>query len=134
MIALLSEKRNLYGCFQKNRVTLNSDFKKDIEWWTEFLPKWNGSYSFLEINWTCSDVLQLFTDASSTLGYRAYFPSAWLQGHWPVSLLSLKPSIKFLKILAVLFALTVWKKLFFKKRPVLHCDNLGAVLYFQWRP
>lgn len=45
----------------------------------KFLPKWNGTNIFLEPDWQRSDALHLFTDASATFGYGAYFSDKCIQ-------------------------------------------------------
>ena len=47
----------------KRSITLDTDFKLDIEWWREMLVAWNGK-SFLEPRYTCDVAL----DASSCSG------------------------------------------------------------------
>lgn len=73
MKALLSGKITPYVRAKNDLIVLNTDLKKDLEWWQTFLPKWNGTASFLDVRWCRSDVLQLFTDASGTHSYGAYF-------------------------------------------------------------
>ncbi|XP_070556633.1 uncharacterized protein [Ptychodera flava] len=58
-------------------ITLSSEFRLDAKWWCDFLPMWNGTVSFLEPNWTLSRDLDLFTDASGTIGCGGYH-----KGHW----------------------------------------------------
>ena len=54
-------------------ITLNAQARADIKWWRQFLPTWNGNTMFLETRWTEASDLQLYTDASGTKGYGAYF-------------------------------------------------------------
>ena len=42
-------------------------------WWIEFLPSWNGTIRFVNPSCTPAHDLDLYTDASGTLGCRAYF-------------------------------------------------------------
>ncbi|GAU91677.1 hypothetical protein RvY_03887 [Ramazzottius varieornatus] len=112
------------------KIPLSEDFRLDILWWRTFLPKWNGKTSFLDINWTCSSVLQLYTDASATLGMGGYFNGQWFQSRWPTWVIEKAPCIEYLEMLPILIALLVWGKSFHRKRLVFHCDKLGAV--FAW--
>ena len=52
-------------------ITLNAETKADINWWLEFLPHWNGI--FPDPTWVNAESMQLFTDASATLGYGCFF-------------------------------------------------------------
>ncbi|KAL5510640.1 hypothetical protein EMCRGX_G006216 [Ephydatia muelleri] len=42
----------------------------------------NGVSIFLDPNWKDAEAIHLFTDASGTLGYGAYFNGAWFRGDW----------------------------------------------------
>lgn len=131
MIACIFGKDNAYGKFDKNStIKLNNEFQKGIRWRNEFLPDWHGKASFLEINWTRSDVIQLYTDASSVRGYGAFFSGAWFNGRWPNIFSKLKLSIECLEMYAVYLALSAWKEKFFRKKIVINCDNHGAI--FAW--
>ena len=53
-----------------------------MQWWLDFLPGWPGTSLILENTWTPSTSMQLFTDASGTSGWGAYWSGKWLQKHW----------------------------------------------------
>ncbi|KAL5516665.1 hypothetical protein EMCRGX_G002059 [Ephydatia muelleri] len=63
-----------------HHVNLNAKATADIRWWDSFLPSWNGVTMFLDTEWTAADSLQLFTDASGSLGFGTYYNGAWFQG------------------------------------------------------
>lgn len=107
-------------------IVLDEEFFADIRWWQKFLPQWNGVASFLQTDWRRSDVINLYTDACSTIGFGAYFDGSWFNAHWP-DWLSEKPiSIEYMELIPILFALEVWKEKLFQQRIIIHCDNLGA--------
>eukprot|EP00731_Ephydatia_muelleri_P012874 Em0007g184a len=56
-----------------HHISLNAEARADIRWWVSFLPSWNGVAMFLDPEWTAADSLQLYTDASGSLGFGAYF-------------------------------------------------------------
>ncbi len=122
LIAMLSHEKTTAN---KN-IILNADFFCDINWWIEFLPKWNGKALFLEPHWTRACTVQLYTDASATLGCGGFYDGAWFQSRWPGWLLSANPCIEFLEMFPILIALQLWGHTFSKKRLIFHCDNLGA--------
>ena len=62
-----------------HHIRLTSDARLDIQWWPDFLPGWS---LILESTWTPSTSMQLFTDASGTNGWGAYWSGKWLQKHW----------------------------------------------------
>ncbi|XP_055349958.1 uncharacterized protein LOC129596648 [Paramacrobiotus metropolitanus] len=108
-------------------VTLNEDFHQDLDWWRTFLPHWNGTASFLEPDWTTSDVLHLYTDASATLGLGAFYHDEWFQLRWPEWILQSPPSIEYLEMVPILLAMIVWGPKLRRRRVVFHTDNAGAV-------
>ena len=50
-------------------ILLNSGFHKDISMWQHFLQNWNGVSLFLDTQATSPLELQLYTDASGSVGY-----------------------------------------------------------------
>ena len=63
-------------------IHLNSKTKADLQWWLDFASSWNGQSFFLEPTWTPSTKFDLFTDASGTIGYGAYWKGNWLTSPW----------------------------------------------------
>lgn len=110
-----------------HHVTLNAEARADIKWWEDFLPSWNGVAMFLEPEWTTADSLQLFTDASGSLGFGAYFKGAWLRGDWqPHQCLPLR-SIHWQELFAIVAAASTWGHHWSGLRIHFHCDNLPIV-------
>ena len=64
---------------------LSKDVKEDLLVWQSFLSGFNGRSFFLADQWTNSHQLELYTDASGTLGYGAVFGRHWCYGQWPDS-------------------------------------------------
>ena len=65
-----------------HHIHLNVEAREDIIWWNRFLPSWNGVSVFLDPNWKDAEAINLFTDASGTLGYGAYFNGAWFRSDY----------------------------------------------------
>ena len=63
-----------------HHIKLSSGFFKDLDMWQEFLSGWNGASFFLTTAWVNSDSLQLFTDASGSIGFGGIFSSQWFHG------------------------------------------------------
>ena len=63
-------------------IKLNTEFRKNISMWLAFLEHWNGVSFFLGATVLSSPDLQLFTDASGSLGYGGYLNGQWFQSHW----------------------------------------------------
>ena len=58
--------------------------KADLTTWQTFLGNFNGRSFFLADEWITSATLNLYTDASGSLGYGAIFGDRWYYGEWPV--------------------------------------------------
>ena len=106
------------------RPLLNAKAKADNRWWDSFLPSWNGVTVFLNPDWTAADSLQLFTDASGSLGFGTYYNGAWFQGDWqPQQRLPLH-SIQWQELFDIIaVASTWWSGL----RIHFHCNNFPNV-------
>ena len=102
----------------------------DIQWWLTFLPKWNGTASFLQPNWDHPEVMQLYTDASRTHGFGAFYNGRWFNGRWPTWIQRVKAPIEYLEMIPILLVLLVWGREFRCRKVRFHCDNEGAT--FAW--
>eukprot|EP00731_Ephydatia_muelleri_P034511 Em0063g16a len=56
-----------------HHISLNALARADVMWWDSFLHLGNGVAIFVEPDKTEADSLQLFTDASGSLGFGTYF-------------------------------------------------------------
>ena len=63
-----------------HHLHIGAEARADLEWWARFLPHWNGRAKFLEPQWSSPASLNLYTDASGSYGFGAYFDRAWLRG------------------------------------------------------
>ncbi|XP_055335738.1 uncharacterized protein LOC129586500 [Paramacrobiotus metropolitanus] len=111
----------------RSTITLTDDFHSDLDWWRTFLPQWNGTALFLDPDWTTSDVLHLYTDASATLGLGAFYQNEWFQLRWPKWILQRPPSIEYLEMVPILLAAIVWGRNLWRRKIIFHTDNAGAV-------
>ena len=110
-----------------HHIHLNVEAREDIIWWDRFLPSWNGVSIFLDPNWKDAETINLFTDASGTLGYGAYFNGAWFRGDWsPHQRLPLR-SIQWQELFAIVAAACTWGHLLQGQRITVHCDNMAIV-------
>ena len=92
-----------------HHIRLTTDARLDIRWWLDFLPQWAGKTLILENHWTPSTKMQLFTDASGTIGWGAYWCGKWLQGRW--SKLQLCMDIAWKELFAIVMAVHTWGSL-----------------------
>ena len=103
------------------RISLTAEAKEDIKWWQDFMPSWNGISLMIQPNWESSSDLQLYTDASGTLGFGAYFDGAWFSGPWSDQ--QLPKSIQWKEMFAIVAAVATWGSKWQRKRILIHCDN-----------
>lgn len=121
-------------CTGRNHVTrihLDSEFQKDITWWSTFIDHWNGRSMFYDEAWTDSDTLQLSTDATH-IGYGASFGREWFYGKWTDSQLedayrSKRVSVPYLELLVLVMAAATWGSKWNGKRIHFLCDCFPVV-------
>ena len=107
------------------RISLTTECQEDIQWWLRLLEQWNGKSFFLFPDWTPSPDLELFTDASGTLGWGAFNSGRWLQGTWSPE--QLTHSIEWKELYALVTACCTWAKEWRQLRITMHCDNKAVV-------
>ena len=56
-----------------HHIRHSAEGRADLAWWAHFLPSWNGRAMFLDPKWISADSLNLFTVASGSLGFGAFF-------------------------------------------------------------
>ena len=106
-------------------ISIDNEALEDIRWWLTFSSSWNGKAMFLNSRWTPAHHLNLFTDASSTIGFGAYWNGAWFSQHWPQQLQC--KSIDWKELYAIVMACEVWGQHWGGKRLLFHCDNKPVV-------
>jgi hypothetical protein len=104
---------------------IDSGAVHDIDWWLKFSADWNGKAFFLDPIWTLAHNWHLYTDASSTIGFGAYWNGAWFSHPWPHSLAD--HSIEWRELYAIVMACEVWGKYWSGKRLLFHYDNKEVV-------
>ena len=107
------------------RIKLAEGPLEDLQWWLRLLAHWNGRSFFLHPFWTLAADLEIFTDASGTQGWGAYYAGRWMQGRWTTDQLAM--TIEWKELYAVLMACSTWGSLWPKLRIMLHCDNEAVV-------
>ena len=73
----LVNKSCLVSCLH-HWVSLTKEANLDIYWRRNCLPQWSGHSRILQTKWTASPSIKLFTDASSTHGWGAYWDGRWV--------------------------------------------------------
>ena len=62
-----------------HHIRISQEARLDIIWWLDFLPTWPGSSLILDTHWTSSPSMNLYTDASGSEGWGAFWCGRWLQ-------------------------------------------------------
>ena len=86
---------------------------------------------FYDCNYTSNFDMQLYTDASSTLGYGGYYQGKWFCSTWPKELPSLNDkslSMAFLDLYPIVVAALLWDKEWKCKKILFLCDNEATVV------
>ena len=104
-----------------HHVNLNRETRRDIQWWTEWLPTWNSA-SFIPQSRSISTLdLRLHTDASGK-GLGAIYGREWIQSRWD-SYCSGK-DVDFQELFAIFAAASTWGHQWAGQRIVFMTDNL----------
>ena len=109
------------------RVQLSPDCREDLKWWHQLLEHWNGRSFFLHSSWTPASNLGLYTDASGSWGWGAFYEHEhrWIHGQWTGDQAS--QSIEYKEMYAVVAACATWGNRWSSMRILLHCDNEAVV-------
>ena len=108
-----------------HHITMNVEARRDIAWWLQFLPTWNGRTIIPDPYWSRSPDLALFTDASGTVGYGVYYAGDWIAESWPTILQD--RSIQWKELYPIALSCLLWGHLWSGKKILFHCDNQSVV-------
>jgi hypothetical protein len=106
-------------------IRLTRDARKDIAAWILFLQHFNGSLLMRHPQWSSSDTIKLYTDASN-LGFAAVFGACWSYGTWPPVWLDYHITIK--EMYPITLAVHLWGNLLANHRIVFLTDNQAVAL------
>ena len=109
------------------RIRIGRGAKEDIKMWIAFLRRFNGTSMFLNEHWLSNSTLELFTDASASIGFGAYFQGRWANGLWPQWVSCATHSIAFLELFPVVVAMDLWGHHWTNMKIKLWTDNQAVV-------
>lgn len=111
-----------------HHVRLTREVKGDLQIWAQFLKSFNGRIIFQGKEVT-NEEIQLFTDASGSVGFGAYLGGSWCAACWPAGWAErgLLKNLCFLELFPIVVAVFLWGAKLANRRVVFRCDNLGAV-------
>ena len=93
--------------------------------WAEFLANFNGRTIFIAEQWLSSTSLNLFTDASGTLGYGAVLGSSWFYRAWSQQWVNQK--ITLLELYPIVLAVQIWGNRLANGPIMFYTDNQALV-------
>ena len=108
-----------------HHIRLTVEARLDLQWWLTFLPHWSGRSLILDSHWTLHTKMQLFTDASGSDGWGAYWSGRWLQDHWSPA--QQQMNIAWKELYAIVMAVHTWGSLWQRQKLLFHCDNQTVV-------
>lgn len=106
-------------------IRLTKGEKEDLRIWLTFLINHNGRCLFLDQLPAHSPTIELYTDASGSIGYGAVFGSKWFNGKW--SDWWLGQNITLLELYPIILAVEVWGPHMANKQLILYTDNSAIV-------
>ena len=124
LLSLLSAAKE-----QHHHIALSSSCRRDLNMWVDFLKGWNHKSFFYDLNITTSADLELYTDASGSIGYGGFFGGKWFATRWPETLkLGVdEVSIAFMELVPIVACAVLWGNSWSNKRILFHCDNISTV-------
>ena len=109
-------------------IALDEEIRLDIVWWKQFLPLWNGTASFLSINWLSPFITHLFTDSASSVVFAGFCDGQWFNARWSEFAPDVKNvCIELLEMIPIYAACALWGHKLHCKKILFHSDNLGCV-------
>jgi len=128
----LGEMFNLlpHGKKKWHRLRLTAGFRADLEWWHTFLSDWNDVSMMSQPDLHSPDI-QIFSDASGSLGCAAIWNNQWFQFAWDSAQEFTSAPIAAKELLPILVATAVWGKEWSGKTVKFRCDNQAVVSILQ---
>ncbi|CAG2188986.1 unnamed protein product [Mytilus edulis] len=111
-------------------VRLNKECRIDLEFWLRFLKNWNGINMFYNSTFISSYDMELYTDASSTIGFGGYFGGKWFYSSWPTEIKNItnsKHSMAFFELYPIVVAAVLWGASWKTKKVLFWSDNMSTV-------
>ena len=106
-------------------IRLNTDFRRDLGWWLDFLQTWNA-VSFFRMP-SVSSLPEFFvaSDSSGAHGFGAIWRNEWFAGYWPPSVPT--TNITTLELFPIVVAAHVWGSRWQRWQVEFLCDNDAMV-------
>ena len=110
-----------------HQIKLTVGAKADLRMWLVFLKDFNGVSIIPDQLWLACDDLELFTDASGSVGCAGYFKGSWFRSKWPDDDFGKRRSIAWLEFFPIVVSVVLWSHLLKGKRIIARSDNMAVV-------
>ena len=109
---------------QHHHIHLNTDFRSDMAWWSNFAKFWNG-VALIIPQGTLEHVVT--SDASGSWGCGAWYNTEWFQIPWDDMTQSLQITVK--EMIPIIVATCIWGHSWSwsRSRVIARCDNAAVV-------
>ena len=113
---------------QHHHVNINAENRLDLKVWKTFLE--NPSVFcrlFMDFDEIASEEIDMYSDASGVLGFRAYCGKNWTCGFWSRDfIIDKKPSIEYLELYGLTVGVILWIHNFKNRAVTLFYDNMSV--------
>ena len=106
-------------------VKLSTSARADITAWLGFLENFNGVSIFLHNQFTSSQSIKLYSDASGSIGFAAVLGSRWFAGKWDESWHAVHITPK--ELFPIVLAIEIWGRLLANHKILFRTDNAAVV-------
>ena len=107
-------------------TNLSRELRSDIQWWIKAVSSWNGIYLFEETTWINPHIPKFYSDASN-IGAGATFENYFVASLWSNNLNPAVIDINLRELMAIIIAVSTFKKLWTRKKYILFTDNTTCV-------
>ena len=113
-----------------HHVTMNCEAHSDIDRWLGFLLPWNGHAIIPDPHEMRAPNLELFTDASGSIGYGIFYAGHWITDPWPPELINpMERALSHCSLMSPLGWSVVWKEAPLSLRQSSGSGHLGIRLF-----
>ena len=117
----------LKGLPKSGTHKIPSFLRKDVEWWSVYLPPYNGISMMAIEEWSAPDTI--FASDACLSGCGAWYKEKGLYFHsqFPKFIQEMKLHINALELLTIIVACKIWGRFWAGKRIIIQCDNEASV-------
>ncbi|CAC5376459.1 unnamed protein product [Mytilus coruscus] len=123
MSRLLNWLRSAYD--QTGYIVVPSYVQKDIFWWVNFLPHYNGISMMMLEEWSKPD--EVFSSDACLSGCGGWFSGKFFHQVFPEFIIDSNLHINCLELLSIIVCLKLWAQCFRGKKIRIMCDNITSV-------